>query len=380
MNGIPVVHLRIRWSVLLVLLIVAVLNAGCTMTPEKAKDQLAERKVPFTIEAMRAAIQRNEPEVVELFLLAGMNPNEHPQVKPGRPVPEDNLQIAVRTGCKETIKALIDGGANVNSRNNLGETPLLSALVRDDPEIVKLLIDKGADIRAETNYNQTVTVAAIQMGKLEALKLFLAKGVDVNAEDRSGGTLLFHAAGSINNEITKLLIELGGDINRPNQDGVTPLLRAVTRDQLENVRLLLARGADVYLRDLKGTSPLMMASSRNRLDIMQALMDKGAPADMDALVKAAEVGHEEGVRLLLERNRDSLVPFAAKALTLAAANGNTSVVSTLIEYGVPVDSKDSYGETAIVKAAREGHDGTVEVLLEKGADPALLGATMRRKR
>ncbi len=338
------------------------------MTPEKARGRLVQKNIPFTVEAMRKAIQDSEIETVKLFLAAGMSPNELPHSQTNKPVPEDNLRLAVRTGNKELVALLLDRGADINRRNYLEETPLFASLIGDDPEIVRLLVEKGADLTSVSSYGQTVTVTAIHIGRLEALKLFLSKGVDVNSEDATGKTLVFHAAGSPDPKVMRLLLDMGGETNRADQDGVSPLMQAIIGEQPENARVLLEKGADVHVHDRKGRSPLMIASSRNRLDVMQALLDRGAPADMDALLAAAEKGHAEAVRLLLTRNGDSLVPFAGDAMMLAAANGNASVVSTLLEFGVPAGSKDALGEAPLVKAAQGGHDGTVKILREKGGD------------
>jgi ankyrin repeat protein len=338
------------------------------MTPDKARDRLAQRKIQFTVEALRKAIQNSETETVKLFLVAGMSPNELPYSQPNRPVPEDNLRLAIDTGNKELIALLVDRGADINRRNQMEETPLFETLGRNDPEIIRLVVEKGADLTAVSSYGQTVAITAIHMGRLEALKIFLSKGVYVNFEDATGKNLVFHAAGSPNPAVMRLLLEMGGEKNRADRDGVTPLIQAVIGEQLENVRIILEKGADVHVRDQRGRSPLMIASSRNRLDFMQALLDRGAPADMDALVAAAEKGHAEAVRLLLARNGDSLVPFAGEAMMRAAANGNASVVATLLEFGVPASINDARGETPLIKAAQGGHDGTVKILQEKGGD------------
>jgi ankyrin repeat protein len=283
-------------------------------------------------------------------------------------VSEDNLRLAIQTGNKELVALLLDRGADSNRRNYREETPLFAALIKDDPELVRLLVEKGADLSATNSFDQTVTVTAVRIGRLEAVKLFLAKGVAVNSEDTTGKSLLFHAAGCPNPGVVRFLLAAGGNVNRVDRDGVSPLLQAVIAEQPENVTVLLEHGADVHVRDQKGRSPLMIAASRNRLAFMQALLDRGAAADMDALVAAAEKGHAEAVRLLLTRNGGSLVPFASEAMLRAAANGNASVVATLLEFGVSADSKDARGETPLYKAAQGGYDGTVKILREKGGD------------
>ncbi|RUS89802.1 hypothetical protein EGW08_002414 [Elysia chlorotica] len=56
----------------------------------------------------------------------------------------------------------------------------------------------------------------------------------------------------------------------------------------------------------------------------------------------------------------------------AAQLGNCSKVCELLDQGVNLNCKDFYGWTALMCAAKEGHDQTVICLLDRGADSTLL--------
>ncbi len=51
----------------------------------------------------------------------------------------------------------------------------------------------------------------------------------------------------------------------------------------------------------------------------------------------------------------------------AASKGELATVRTLLDQGVPVDSPDEYGATALARAADKGHVEIVKLLLERGA-------------
>ena len=58
------------------------------------------------------------------------------------------LGSAVNCGDQEMVRLLIDGGADVNGSPDTNMSPLLLAVVRDDPAMVALLLERGADPRA----------------------------------------------------------------------------------------------------------------------------------------------------------------------------------------------------------------------------------------
>ena len=71
---------------------------------------------------------------------------------------------------------LIDNGADVNARRELGDTPLLSAVWNGKKDIVKILIDHGADINAKNNAGHTPLDIAIERGQDEVVNLLREHG------------------------------------------------------------------------------------------------------------------------------------------------------------------------------------------------------------
>jgi ankyrin repeat protein len=52
----------------------------------------------------------------------------------------------------------------------------------------------------------------------------------------------------------------------------------------------------------------------------------------------------------------------------AVERGDAAALAEMLAQGESVDSRDRYGQTALMLAARAGHDEAVEVLLAHGAD------------
>jgi ankyrin repeat protein len=91
--------------------------------------------------------------------------------------------------------------------------------------------------------------------------------------------------------------------------------------------------------------------------------------EQDSIIKAAEDGHLDMVKLLIEDGAEIDVEsyYKETALMCASENGHFDIVSLLIEKGATIDKKSNYGETAIMCAARKGHFDIVGLLIKNGA-------------
>ena len=188
------------------------------------------------------------------------------------------------------------------------------------------------------------------------------------------------------------------------------LIRASGDGDGDTVRTLLAEGADPNTRGPSGVNALMAAALGGHADVIELLLNGGADVDAadndgaTALMAAAESGHGDAVRLLLatrsrpgtegSQNRlgrahvgrlqwtrrkrgrvDSrraprwtVQGNAGKTpLSLAAQQGHASVVAKLLAAGAELDTPDrKIGWTALMHAAREGHEDVVRVAHPKG--------------
>lgn len=63
--------------------------------------------------------------------------------------------MIIRTGNIDVAKYLIEKGANLNARNDHGETSLFIAAKSRFESIIKQLIEKGADVNIKTNTKAT---------------------------------------------------------------------------------------------------------------------------------------------------------------------------------------------------------------------------------
>ena len=88
---------------------------------------------------------------------------------------------------------------------------------------------------------------------------------------------------------------------------------------------------------------------------------------MTALMWAARRGHEAVVRLLLELGADK----QERALIVAAESGHKAIVQLLLEKIANINAKDLDGETSLMKAAKREHEALIQLLLKQGADATI---------
>ena len=152
----------------------------------------------------------------------------------------ENIFDAAQSGTIEDVKYFLEvKRADINVKDNRGDTPLHAAASRGNIEVVKFLIQKGADINAEDNDGYTSLHKAVWQEVIEVAKVLVSvEGIKVNT--------LCSAKRS------------NGSIRRS-----TPLHEAVFNDNVELAYLLVSRGAKVDAKDDGDDTPLDIAERRS---------------------------------------------------------------------------------------------------------------------
>ena len=101
-----------------------------------------------------------------------------------------SLINASKNGDLEKVKLLIENGANIEVKDNNGDTALILASYYRRLEIVKYLVEKGANINATNDNGWTSLMYASKYGELETIKYLLENGADVNIKNKNGNAAL----------------------------------------------------------------------------------------------------------------------------------------------------------------------------------------------
>jgi len=159
---------------------------------------------------------------------------------------ETPLMLASRFFWQENIvEILIKAGADVNAKNEYHFTALhRSALSPNEPSnTTKYLIQSHADIEAKNNAGNTPLLCCAQSGNVVAFTNLIEAGANIDERNKYGQTALMIAAIYGKEKIINLLLKQKIDINTKSNEGYTALRYAHSYNQLETARLLTIAGA-----------------------------------------------------------------------------------------------------------------------------------------
>ncbi len=186
--------------------------------------------------------------------------------------PHQQTLAAVRAGNLPRLQELIEKfGANLNSRNRVGESLLMMAIKSGKADIANWLIDRGANVHTPNTSKVTPLMAAAFNGDLPMVNRLLDKEADLRAEDQLHKTAIVYAAGNGHTEVVARLLKAGIDVNARYPNDLTVLMWAAGQGQAKTVKFLLGVGADKSLKDNRGKTAFDIADEAGHLDVKKAL-------------------------------------------------------------------------------------------------------------
>jgi outer membrane protein assembly factor BamB len=163
----------------------------------------------------------------------------------------NSLWAAVRSGDPKGIQALLEKGADVNAKNEIGVTALWIAAGKGKPEVVQLLLGAGADVNARDGiWYETPLSQAVAEGHTAVVTILLRAG----ARDVDAAVVRAAAGGKL--AVLRAVLESG----KPRREALDAALFAAAKDNQE-VRQALEKAGAAALKpapekDREGWKPL----------------------------------------------------------------------------------------------------------------------------
>jgi len=323
----------------------AALNARCATSPREAARFAAFLRTITHAEKLGILCHsacNNLTALVRLLLADGFSPNAV--------FPQDSfslLHIAAQGGANDVLRLLLEAGADANSCEPLGHTPLSLAVGYGQTACVSELIPHtNLHLNSADGYN--VLHASIIANQLECFKLLLPRFAD---------------------DIDVRTIKKRAPFNPDAPYDITPLHLAYQGGHHAMVKALLAAGASRTAQRCDSFSCLHVAAQGGHLACVTLLI--GRPNNQK--MSLAEI--------------DARNVFGATPLFMAALKGHRYCCAALLAAGADPAAASHGGFTAldIARHCHPGNQELIELLECRGGGPAPLlcsgcGASDKRLR
>ena len=261
---------------------------------------------------------------------------------------KDDGETALIAACftdqdKAVAELLKHPDIDISLKNKKGQDALFIALSVSNPKIAKMLKDykRGVDRREGARVNNEVNTESVS---------------DINARDENGNTPLMLACQEKNiKEVEELLQHPDIDVNAQSQQGNTALIYACRTGKTEIVENLINRpDIDVNIQDKQGNTALIWASFCGLSTVVEKILQH---PDVD--INIQDFGGTSALVWANRKNQPKIVKMIKNYQRGVDRREGVIQKST-----VDVNEKDENGDTALIRACRDGKIEEVEKLLQ----------------
>jgi len=225
----------------------------------------------------------------------------------------------------------------------------LAADTGDLAKIRQLIGSVDINAYSSIDCNQTALMLAAQCGWEQIAAELIRAGAGVDILDKNGDTALHYSAQFRQPRVMKLLLDAGANPNILDKWGQSPLIMSACEKDMDGFSLLMEKKADLNLASAHGGTVLHYAAGHGNLAMVKALVAQGADVNRP--------GEKIGATPMMIACRDW---------------AHSYIVGPLLAAGANLNAQDKDGRTALHFAVDPLLNiPLVELLLEKGANPAL---------
>ncbi|XP_072948321.1 transient receptor potential cation channel subfamily A member 1-like [Epargyreus clarus] len=310
------------------------------------------------------------------------------------------LHTAVELENMDAIKELLNAGVSIACLNAAGETPLHVCVKKELEDPLAVLANyahKDADPMSATvdvkdRDGHTVLQAAVEAAWVPGVCIALETGADVTLKANDGETPIHSAAALGNIDVLTEILSVAKQrdfINCQNEEGETPLFKAIVNGHLECVTALLNEGASIKITLPGDVNVLHVAAEYGHTDILKFLLEYDKTITQD-MINAVSAGDRRGfgpihfavandkadcVDLLLSKNADvrlrtTCSPHKSSTpLHIAAVKNHADIARIILKFDkTTIHEVNSMGWFPLHSAGHHGSRDVIILLLREGAD------------
>lgn len=281
------------------------------------------------------------------------------------------LIAAVAAHKHNIVEQLLDRGVSPDTgpENNA----VLDSTYKRDVESLKLLLEFGADPNAKATDGNTPLRCACEYNHEEEAKVLLEYGADPNISAPEW-TPLPWALNHNSESLVHLLLQYGANPDLVMENGWTSLVYACEKNRLPSiVQEFFTYGASPDATDAHGTTGLGLACYRNHPDLVKVLLSNGANPNLPGkeLPMLVSLRYPACLEHLIAAGADL---HCSKGIMEGAAHYNCiEAVKLLLDAGLDPNEKSDERFSPLTTAIRDSRVEIIDLLLSRGADPNLTG-------
>jgi uncharacterized protein len=181
----------------------------------------------------------------------------------------DDFFSAIRSDNASAIEKLLQRGFDPNALDPNKQHGLYLALREPSLKAAKVLLDwPKTDLNIANEVGETPLMMAVLKGHVDLAAAMLAKQADVN---KTGWAPLHYAATAGHIQLMTMLLEKHAYIDAESANGSTPLMMAAMYGTPAAVKLLLDEGADPLLKNQIGMTAIDFAQKVERKDVAEMI-------------------------------------------------------------------------------------------------------------
>ena len=271
-------------------------NASQAISADQLRDQI-EKTPGFNVNAL------HEGGLRRLMNIAVLQSVEHMQVLKEQGADLKLLDVAGASVMHaplspEMVHWLNKEGLSINSKDIAGRTPLHNTIHYTFTSVAEALVALGADVNAKDQFGETPLFAMSGNHFNESMCSFLiGAGAKIDTKSNLGLTALHFAAGNVSENVLMMLIKYGANLEMETSRGLRPVHMAALHHSVACISTLNALGASMrgVTSEKRSTDNLLLdsrlvsASKVSNPMVMRAHLQKYPDTDPEQVAVATKL-------------------------------------------------------------------------------------------